>query len=170
MGREGPGVASGVKREKTAEDIAQVYSVNEQTVRRWVKDGGPASRRDGKLWFNEDQVNRWVHETGRRTTPGRPPKPKEPVPPELEGDKDYWLARKYRNQCMREEGKLVDVADVERWLSGMAAVVGQKLTNLPAAVVPRLQGQEPAEQEVILREAIDDARRSIATELPRFGG
>jgi hypothetical protein len=36
--------------------------------------------------------------------------------------------------------------------------------------VPRLQGQEPAEQEVILREAIDDARRSIATELPRFGG
>jgi hypothetical protein len=159
-----------VKRDSSAEDIGQVFDVNEQTVRRWAADGCPSTRRAGKLWFNEDEVNVWIRDNGRKTTPGRPPKPKSPAPADLEGDKDYWLARKHRIHCLKAEGQLVEVSEVERWLSGMAAVVGQKLTNLPAAIVPQLQGHDPAEQEVLIRQAIDDARRSIATELPDFSG
>jgi hypothetical protein len=164
-----PASASRVKRQSSADDIAQTFSVNEQTVRRWAGDGCPHLRDAGRLLFNEDEVNKWVRDTKRKTTPGRPPKPKEPVPEGLEGDKDYWLARKYRNQCLREEGKLVDVSDVERWLTAMLGVATQQLNNLAAAVVPRIQGMTPAEQEHEIQEAVDACRRSIATELPAFG-
>ena len=159
-------------RKQSPEEIADAFDVHHNTVRKWPAAGCPHSRVKGKLLFSLDEVNKWVRETKRKTTPGRPPKPKPEGPPpgDSSTDKDYWLARKYKNQCLREEGELVNVSEALRWFADVLSKYAASLNNTPAAVIPRLQGLTPGEQEAVLRDHLDEARHAAANEVPPFSG
>lgn len=151
-----------VKREHTADDIAEIQDVHVKTVRQWVKDGCPASRSGRKYRFNDVEVDGWLHETNHKTTPGRPAQAKEPVPPELEGNKDYWLARKYKIQCLREERELVNRAEYRAaWMTELATVKN-KCRGIGAAMAPQLVGLDAAEIQGRIDERIEQIFRELA--------
>lgn len=76
-------------------------------------------------------------------------------------DKDYWLARKYRNQCLVEEGRLID-RNVYRseWMSRIATAKN-KLIGMPGQIAPSLVGQDVGDIEHILRDRIETIIREI---------
>lgn len=138
-----------------ADMAAEIFDVHVKTVRRWPADGCPHEKRNGRYYFNEDRCNRWLHETGRKTTPGRPPNPREPVPPEMEGDKDYWLARKYRHQCLEAESKVIDVGDVKSDWGEKITIAKNKFIALGAAVAPQCEGHDAATIQGIIEDRVN---------------
>jgi phage terminase Nu1 subunit (DNA packaging protein) len=150
------------KRSLSAEEIAAVFDVHVKTVRTWPRDGCPHSKRGKAYAFSEDEVNKWIRDTGRRTTPGRPPEPKSDATVEQEQDKDYWLARKYRIQCLREEGKLIDAGEVQRQWASVAAVTRNRLEMIPAQTAPQCEGRTAVEIQAIFEQRIREALTSLS--------
>ncbi len=159
------------RRETTSDELAEIHGVHVKTVRAWVRDGCPHTKRGGAFLFNEDEAAAWLFKTERKLTPGRPAEPKTPVPPELEGDRDYWLARKYRLQCLKEEGRLLDVDEVKQFVGELLSVFRNNWAGYGAGIVPRLQGRDAAEQQGILDARSEELFSNLATTLnDRFGG
>lgn len=155
-----------MKRDQTVADIAEVFNVNEESVRRWCAQGMPHKKVGRIIKLNDGEVQAWLSENNRSAKPGRPPKQVDPeadkATEELGGDKDYWLARKYRLQCLKEEGKLVDREEYKaEWMRRIQAAKS-KLIGMPAEIAPALYGQEVASIEHQLRERIEQIIREIA--------
>jgi hypothetical protein len=150
-----------IAREQTTQEISEVFSVHAKTVRQWVADKCPHSRKKGVIYLNDGEVQHWLTSTGRKTTPGRPAEEKTPIPDDLGGDKDYWLARKYRRQCLEDEGLLVDLQDVRRWIHEHIGTAKKKLLGLGAALSPLMEGRDAAERQA----AIDARVEEILNEL-----
>ena len=78
--------------------------------------------------------------------------------------------RKTRLEVLRMEGKLVDVKDVSRLWSEIAATVKQKLLHLPSTMAPMVQGMDNIEAITnIMYSEISTALSEIAdTPLPEY--
>lgn len=156
-----------LKREQSAADIAEVFGVNPETVGSWGKDGCPSSRRGRRVYFNDGEVQAWLTANKRSTRPGRPPKEKPET--NKEDDKDYWLARKYRIQCLREEGQVVGIEDIEQWISEHVGTAKNKLNGLGASISPQLEGRDTAERQTIIEKRVREILEELSAEARRIG-
>jgi hypothetical protein len=122
--------------------------------------GCPHTKRKNRIWFNDGEVQAWLNQNGRGTKPGRPPKQK--TSEDLENDKDYWLAQKYKIQCQREQGKLISVDDVNILIGEVCTTIRNRCLGLPAAVIPHIQGRDPDEQQTILDQFMHEILNGLA--------
>lgn len=151
------------KREQTPQEIAEILGVNELTIRRsWIKAGCPHSRRKGKIFLNDGETQAWLKENDRSTKPGRPPEAKDPLPEGMEGDKDYWLARKYRSQCLKEEGRLVDKDEYRLHWMQEVAIIKNKCRGMGAALAPSLVGVDAAEIQTKIDQRVEQIFRELS--------
>lgn len=154
--------ASPVQRAQGCEEIAELQKVHVNTVRLWIGDGCPASK-DGAEWLlNDEEVNGWLLANNRKTTPGRPPKPKAPAPEGMDGDKDYWLARKYKIQCLKEEGELVDKQAYRQLWIGEVQTIKGKCRGLGASLAPGCVGLDAAEIQGVIDGRVEQVFRELA--------
>jgi phage terminase Nu1 subunit (DNA packaging protein) len=103
-------------RDKSTEQIGEIFDVGESTLRNWVRDGCPCDK-GGKgkpRLFDEAEVAAWMRS---KNLTGDVGKPKEIVSDELEKArirKDNALANKFELQVERERGLVIERAEVER--------------------------------------------------------
>jgi len=151
------------KRDQTADEVAEILDQNERTIRRWASEGCPhtVSQAQGKpLMFNDGEVQAWATANNKTGKPGRPKS--SAVPVGLENDKDYWLARKYKNQCLRDEGVLVDRAEIISELSQLVQTAKNQLLGGPSQLAPRCYGQDVPTIERILSEWLEPTINRIS--------
>ena len=149
-----------LKRDQTAEEIAEIFDIDIQTVRLWCRDEGCPHGKDGReLRLNDAEVRHWMTETNRTGKVGRP---KPPPPENPEDSKDYWLARKYKIQCLREEGKLVDKEEYRRAWLDQVFVAKSAFLRMPAEVAASLVGHEAPDIERILSSRVEGIMRQLS--------
>jgi hypothetical protein len=150
-----------LKRTQSPAEIGEIFGVAEKTVRRWAADGCPHRRdKSSRLLFNDGEVRAWLEANGKTAKPGRPADPK-PDLSDLGGDKDYWLARKYRNQCMEDEKRLVDREQNDSFWMKRNVVAKSKLMGMGAAIAPHLVGLEVAEIQTRIEQFANDLCREL---------
>lgn len=159
-----------VNRDQTAEEVAEILDTNEQTIRRYAAEGCPHSRRKGRLFFNDGEVRAWMEANNKTGRPGRPVEPKAPAPPELEGDKDYWLARKYRVQCLQAEGELIPRDDVKQVNANICGAFRSGVLALPPKLAVQLEGLNAGERQEVLHSELTHLLDELSRRLREFGG
>ena len=145
-------------RTQTVQEIAELRNVDEQTVGNWAKQGCPHSRRGTRPYFNEGEILAWLQSQGRTGAPGRPGEKAV----HDENSKDYWLARKYKNQCLRDEGQLIDVDAVRAWAAKHFGTFKGRLLGFASGVTPQLDGRDGAERQSIIETQIHDILNELA--------
>jgi phage terminase Nu1 subunit (DNA packaging protein) len=157
----------GLHRKQDSDEIGEVFDVNEQTVRKWIREGCPASKTKDGYRLNDGEVQDWIARTNRKITPGRPPKERPPMPAELGGDKDYWLARKYRVQCLKEEGEVFPASEVADALVTIASTFRNALSGSAPKMALQMEGRNTGERQELLEtengNLLDDLERSLRT-------
>jgi phage terminase Nu1 subunit (DNA packaging protein) len=133
-------------RDKTTDDIAGLFDVDESTVKRWVAAGLPCDRNGRKpRKFDEGEVAAWLKANNKTGKPGRP---QTEVGKELTAAKirkENALAKKYELEIAATEGTLIPRAEVERQKVQKVAALRNGLLSLPASLAPTLEGMTAAE-------------------------
>jgi hypothetical protein len=158
-----PSPESTIKREHDAKEIGEIFDVNDETVRRWAADGCP-HRRDTKrkIFLNDGEVRAWLEAEGKSAAPGRPPKPRQEIPDDLGGNRDYWLARKYRNQCLEDEKRLVDKEKYRALWINEVVTIKNKCRGLGAGIAPQCVGLDAGEIQGIIEGRIEQIFRELS--------
>jgi transposase-like protein len=152
-------------RTQTVDDIAGEHDVHPETVRRWVRDGCPASGggRGKSLLMDSAEVGAWMKANGVTGEDGR--RSYTPDSPDMEKArlrKENALAARYELQVQRERGELVAVEDVKRWIGQHVTAAKNKLIGLGAGVTPLLEGREAAERQTIIDGRVADILSELA--------
>ena len=164
-----PAPQKGLDRQQSVAEIAEIQDVHPKTVRQWIAAKCPASRRGRAFRLNDGEVQHWLDENKRTTKPGRPAEEKPPVPAELGGDKHYWLARKYRRECLLKEGELIEVQGVRQWILDHVTVAKNKMIGLGAALASMLEGRDEAERQTIIDKRVDEILNELSASAEGFG-
>ena len=132
----------------------------------WAKAGCPHDRHGKQAFkFNLAEVEAWLAETSRQTSPGRPPKDGSVSDAQKRAELKLTIERALTAQIKREvlDGTLHAKADCKR--RGLAKIhaVKSELLALPRSVASELVGQERDNIEQIL-----DKR--VMAMLARFAG
>lgn len=168
-GVKSPAPQKAIAREQSTAEIAEIFDVHDKTVRAWIAEKCPASRRKQRYFLNDGEVQNWLSETKRKTTPGRPAEEKPPVPAELGGDKHYWLARKYRRECLLKESELIEVQGVRQWILDHVTMARNKLMGLGAAIASMLEGRDEAERQAVIDDRITEILNELSSAAQRVG-
>lgn len=150
-----------LKREQTTDDIAEIFDVHIKTIQQWARDGCPHDKKRGRDYaFNDSEVQHWLVENNRTAKPGRPKTQQAAANPEE--TKDFWLARKYRVQCLREEGTLVDRFAYRKAWMDQVLTAKYAFLRLPGEVSGQLVGLDAQDIDRILTDRIESIIRTLA--------
>lgn len=151
-----------VKRNQDAKSIAELHGVDEKTVRNWVPDGCPHTRRKNRLFFDAAEVARWLEENNRNAKPGRPPQIDPGDYDSLGGDKKWWDAVNAKLKALRTQGELVATALVDKFFGDVIGIARQKFMNLGVRLSPILEGKDGAERQVTIDAAVSEILNELA--------
>lgn len=157
-------------RTQAATDIAEIFDVHLKTVHGWRKDGCPHGKRGRDYLYNDGEVQAWLTANNRNTKPGRPAPAKDTTAADdLGGDKDYWLARKYKNQCLQDEGRLVPAEEVAAAGAEAINAFQRRLAGGGAILAVQTEGRDTAERQEIIDKWHDDILADLAKGLRAMG-
>ena len=137
---------------KNQTELAKVFKVDRKTIQRWRKEAGfPAPISNGK-WDVHATVN-WVRANGKSDTIGD-------ALPDLHALKIKQLQLicerlEFELSIKKEEYTLNE--DVKQWVGDMVINAKTTLLAIPSKLAPQVVGLDPAEAELRMRLAIDDA-------------
>jgi hypothetical protein len=157
-----------VKREQTPEEIAEIFTVALRTVYAWIKDGCPHTKSKNKYLLNDGETQNWIDSTGRKLTPGRPKKTDAMGDDDSSQDKEYWLARKYKRECLVAERNLYPRDDVLAWIRSSYAMIKGRLIALPPTIVSAIAGHDEAKQERLVADEINLALDDLKSACEKF--
>lgn len=155
-----------IQRQQSADEIAEVFSVNLETVHGWARDGCPNDKPGKAYRFNDGEVREWLQKNNRQTKPGRPRKTDKPA---TEEDKDYWLARKYRIQALAAEGEYVSLAELASEVSQVLTTLRNSMQGLPAKLAVALEGRNAAERQAYTESEIERTLNEVERRLRELG-
>jgi phage terminase Nu1 subunit (DNA packaging protein) len=154
-------------RDKTQQDIADIFDVTKKTINLWIKKGLPYSSsgtgRGNKNHFDETEVASWMkanHVTGVVGHPNQP-------------TSERMAAAKLRNQealanlnelkVAREKGILIERSEQEQNNVRKFTILKNKLLGLSSQVSAILAGLEAAE----IQEELESRIREVLSELSK---
>lgn len=161
------------KRTLNRAECAEELGVHEDTLKAYSREGCPHDKGGpGKPnLYDPDEVAAWMQANGKTGKPGRPASHESK---DIEAAKLREInlrCRKHEIAIARDEELLVPVEEVRRFVGEMLIVFRNNSVGESAAVVPQLQGRDPAEQQAILESRAEDRFRNLAKALTdRFGG
>jgi phage terminase Nu1 subunit (DNA packaging protein) len=146
-------------------DLAELFDVEDRTVRNWVARGAPCSGKGIKRRFDGDEVAAWLKANGLTGAHGRPEEKFDPTDPlKLAKLRKENAMAEYREiQVGEKKGLLIDKAEAERFNVQKFMTVRNKMLGLSASVSPVLVGLSAPDIERVLDERITE----ILTELSR---
>lgn len=141
-------------RDKTTQEIADLFDVSTSTLSKWIKRGCPvdlAATRKQSHKFDAAEVAAWMKSNGVTGDMGRPPEPLSDELKELKIRKELALVLRYERENAVEDGKLIDaVTEQSRDIAKIMAV-RNRLSGLGASIAPQLVGLDSgAEAQTII--------------------
>lgn len=145
--------SNAAKRNMTLLEIAGELELHETAVRRYIREGCPASKRKGMWYLAREEVAAWMAEQNRSGKVGRPT---QSVSEEIKAEQLRVLrARADKAEMELEESRhrLLPAEDVEASNIRKILTVKAGLLGLPPAIAPQLAGlgvpeiQQRLEQE-----------------------
>lgn len=137
---------------KNQTELAKIFKVDRKTIQRWRKEAGfPPPISNGK-WDVHATVN-WIRANGKSDTIGD-------SLPDLHALKVKQLQLicerlEFELSIKKEEYTLNE--DVKQWVGDMVINAKTTLLSIPSKLAPQVVGLTPADAELRLRDAIDDA-------------
>jgi transposase-like protein len=118
-----------MKRDKTVADVAGIFDVDPNTVRKWAREGCGHGNKKGHPIFDEAEVAAWLKAQGLTGRVGRPTPPMNLELLRAKIRKETALAGKYELELSQQQGMLIDAGEVsalmeERQLALRAAMQG----------------------------------------------
>jgi phage terminase Nu1 subunit (DNA packaging protein) len=153
------------QRNKSTSEIAEIFDVDESTVKRWTSEGLPSDKAKGRGGnkFDELEVAAWMKENRKTGKPGRPSTEAGDDLNAIKCRKELAMAIKYERQNEIEAGLLVSAAEVDRVNVLKVIAVRNGLCGMGASITPRLIGEDgPTIQGII-----DGEVERILTEFSR---
>jgi phage terminase Nu1 subunit (DNA packaging protein) len=143
-------------RDKTTDDIAELFDVDESTIKRWVAQGLPCDKggRGQHRRFDEGEVAAWLKSKNLTGKPGRP---------QTEGGrellaakvrKENALATRYEIEVAERRGELLNRSEVERQNVQKVAALRNGLLSLSATLAPSLEGRSAEDIQGEIERAI----------------
>jgi hypothetical protein len=137
---------------KNQTELAKIFKVDRKTIQRWRKESAfPSPLSNGK--WDVHATLAWVKTTGKSSTVG------DSLP-----DLHALKIKQLQLICERLEFELFVKKDeytlnseVTRWVGDMVMNAKTTLLSIPSKLAPQVVGLEPADAEIRLRDAIDDA-------------
>lgn len=158
-----------IEREQNPEEIAEIFTVSVRTVYTWIKDGCPKSQKKKQYFLNDGEVQNWIESTSRQLTPGRPKQNGVTAADSEPGqDKEYWLTRKYKRECLVAEKNLIPRDDVISWIRDNYTLLKGRLLALPATIVSAIAGHDEPKQERLIAEEINVALDDLKAACEKF--
>jgi hypothetical protein len=158
-------------RDSGINDAADELELSEDTVRRDIRRGCPHSRKNNRILLNIPEYREWRAEQGLTGERGRPIEGDSPDLERARLRKENALAAKYELQVKRERAELIPAEEVRQFLGEMLMVFRNTRVGFGAAVVPHLQGRDPAEQQALIDQREEESFSNLAKALAdHFGG
>lgn len=140
---------------KNQVELAKIFKVDRKTIQRWRKEPGfPKSLSNGK--WDVHATKSWIKANQRHDAE------------ETEDLHDLkirqlkLICEKLEHEISVKRGDYTLNDDVKRWVASMIQESKTVLLSIPSSVAPIVVGLDPAEAELKLREAIDDALRHLS--------
>jgi phage terminase Nu1 subunit (DNA packaging protein) len=137
-------------RTTTVIDAAAELGVNPETIRRYIREGCPHSRKGNKFYVYVPEVQQWMKENGRTGEQGNKA---EDASPDLEAvriRKELALARKYEIAVAREMKQLMPREEVYHLCSVAASSFRNAISGLSSKLAVMLEGRTTAERQDII--------------------
>jgi DNA-binding XRE family transcriptional regulator len=143
---------------KNQTELAKIFKVDRKTIQRWRKEAAfPPPLSNGK--WDVHATLAWVKTTGKSASVG------DSLP-----DLHALKIKQLQLICERLEFELFVKKDeytlnseVTRWVGDMVMNAKTTLLAIPSKLAPQVVGLEPADAEIRLRDAIDDALSHLHT-------
>ena len=155
-------------RNLTVLEAAGELSLHPETLREYVREGCPATKRGNSFYVSVPEVLVWMKANGRTGKQGVRPQDESPDLESVRIRKETALAEKYELQTARERGELVPVSQVQQWIIRNLQSARNHLLGLPAKAVVAMAGRDSAEQQSILEQLIRESLEvtaNMATDL-----
>jgi phage terminase Nu1 subunit (DNA packaging protein) len=135
---------------KNQTELASIFKVDRKTVQRWRKEPGfPKPISNGKWDVHATRV--WVKANQRSD-----PEEEEDLH-DLKIRQLKLICEKLEHELQVKRGDYTLNSEVKRQVSAMVHESKTVLLSIPAKIAPIVAGLEPAECEIRVREAIDEA-------------
>jgi phage terminase Nu1 subunit (DNA packaging protein) len=159
------------KRSRTTQEIAQLFDVDDSTVRKWGLSGCPNSKgKSGNKW-NEAEVAGWLRRHGLLGAIGTAET--DPSTADARRRKELALARRYELESDVMLEKVHDGAECQRAMVALVTEARNSLLELPRVLAGQLVGLDAAGMESVLdqriRETLEELSRRGRTKEHRDG-
>jgi phage terminase Nu1 subunit (DNA packaging protein) len=151
-------------RDKTTQEVAEMFSVDPSTINNWTKHGLPCDKAKTKKQSNKydvAEVAAWMKINNRTGEMGRPPEPGSENKKALEERKLLALVLKYERENAIEDGKLIDAAQEQQRDVQKVVAVRNKLWGMGATLSPQLEGLEGHERQSLIDAYVENVLKEF---------
>lgn len=141
---------------KNQTELAKIFKVDRKTIQRWRKEEDfPKPSSSGK--WDVQATRSWIKKNQRHDAE------------EIEDLHDLkvrqlkLICEKLEHEISVKRGDYTLNDDVKRWVASMIQESKTVLLSIPSSLAPIVAGLEPAEAEIRLREAIDEALKHLSS-------
>ena len=147
-------------------DFEKFYGVNKTTIYRWIRDGMPVYRMGGRgrgigHEFNSIDVNKWLKDKAAAAAGSGD---KHAITfDEAKRRKELANAEMAELNLAKEQGKVVDLEELERSLAHRFAELSSRIRKVPERVVNRvLASESEAEVKEIILSELDQCLEALS--------